>query len=316
MDEAKPTVLVVGANPAWQKSVTTSRLTPGEVVRVKLEATAAAGKGFNTAHAIRAFGVEVDLVSGVGPDASDWEQVCREARIGLVAFPLSGPIRTATTIRDLSTAEVTEIVEDGFAARDGADSVIGDALGRLLPRAGTVVVSGTFPPGLSPRGTLEALGAATVPVLIDSVPVVRCLREMNLDLASVVLKLNESEWISVLGGPDLSTALGAARRIWPKAHLLATRGKHGAVLWEVAGGSHSLTAESYAEEHLVHPIGAGDAFSAGLAVKLLEGESVLESCVHGMSVARASCLHPLPARFSMEDTATSAAVIRCVRTDA
>jgi len=301
MDGLKHLVLVVGANPAWQKSVVCNRWEPGEVVRVQLASTAPAGKGFNTALSLRTFGKAVELLSGAGPDAIDWGQACFSQGIGVEMFLLSGPIRTATTIRNLSTGEVTEMVEEGPAADASAEERLVDQARQKLPSARAVVVAGTFPPGMSPRGLLEAISAANVPVVIDSVPGVRTMREMDRVPAELFVKLNESEWKAVFGETELAEALRAARRIWPRAHLLATRGREGALLWEKEGGTHLLTGDPFPADRLIHPIGAGDAFTAGLVNELVSGAGVLSACLHGMAVARASCFHPLPARFEQVD---------------
>ncbi|MEK7393479.1 MAG: PfkB family carbohydrate kinase, partial [Fibrobacterota bacterium] len=178
MDDPRKPVLVLGANPAWQKTVVCERLKPGEVVRVKLEATGAAGKGFNTARAVRAFGVPVVLVSAAGPDAAEWEAACRAEGLETRLFPIEGPIRTATTIRDLAAKEVTEIVEEGPVSSDGALEILLSATAEESDRACMVVVAGTFASGLNSRRVLDQLSNLTIPVVIDSVPAVRGLREL------------------------------------------------------------------------------------------------------------------------------------------
>ncbi len=310
MDHRHEHVLVLGANPAWQKTVVCDRLVPGEVVRVKLEASGAAGKGFNTARAVRAFGVPVELVSAAGPDAPEWEAACREEGIAVSMFSIRGRIRTATTVHDLATGEVTEIVEEGPLASEGAESALESALREGAERASMAAVAGTFPQGLSPRVALEALSGLDGPVVLDSVPALRALRDGAPCPSRAILKLNEAEWTSLLGEPDLSAALRQARRLWPRADLLATRGKAGAVLVQADGARFALVAEPYPVDVRVQPIGGGDAFTGGLLVGLSNGSSLLEAASHGMAVARASCLNALPARFSMEEVAISLGLVR------
>ena len=316
MDHRHENVLVLGANPAWQKTVVCDRLRPGEVVRVRLEASGAAGKGFNTARAVRAFGIPVRLVSAAGPDASEWQEACRDEGIPVALFPIRGRIRTATTVHDLATGEVTEIVEEGPEAADGAELALESALRQDSGRVSMAAVAGTFPQGLSPRVALEVLSGLDVPVVLDSVPGLRALRDGAPCPSRAILKLNETEWTSLLGEPDLSTALRQARRLWPSSDLLATRGKAGAVLVQGDGARFALVAEPYPMDVRVQPIGGGDAFTGGLLVGLSNGSSLLEAACHGMAVARASCLNPLPARFSMEEVAISLGLVRAEPIDA
>lgn len=310
MEESRKTILVVGANPAWQKTVSCTRLAPGEVVRVKVEASGAAGKGFNTARAIRAFGFPVSLVSAAGPDAPEWEEACREEGMSVALFRICDRIRTATSVLDLTSRETTEIVEEGPEVADGAALVVENLVRQVSANASIVVVAGTFPPGLAPRGVLEILCDATSRVVVDSVPSIRTLRDMDRAPARLLLKLNESEWKVVFGEPTLTSALKQARGLWPRAELVATRGDKGAVLWEGAGECRSLSSDPFEPAVAVHPIGAGDAFTGGLVVRLAQDASVLDAALHGMAVARASCLSPLPARFSMEEVAVSSESVR------
>jgi fructose-1-phosphate kinase PfkB-like protein len=316
MDDPRKPVLVLGANPAWQKTVVCERLNPGEVVRVKLEATGAAGKGFNTARAVRAFGVPVVLVSAAGPDAAEWEAACRAEGLETRFFPIDGSVRTATTIRDLSARAVTEIVEEGPAAADGALEILLAAMAEESARSCMLVVAGTFPPGLDTRRALDQLSTLTIPVVIDSVPAVRGLRELERVPANLMVKLNESEWKSVFQEENLDSAIADARRLWPRASLLATRGERGALLSCPGKHSQILTSEPFEVDAEINPIGAGDAFTGGYAVAICRGVSILEAALHGMAVARASCLNRLPARFSMEEVAVSTDLVRCEPQDA
>ena len=125
-------ILVLGANPAWQKNATCARLRPGKVVRIRPALTGAAGKGFNCAAALQRLGRDPVLISGVGTDALEWEDACRSAGIDLLGFPLAGRIRQAVTLRDLETNEVTELVEEGPPVGDGAQRIVEEALGREL----------------------------------------------------------------------------------------------------------------------------------------------------------------------------------------
>lgn len=305
MDHRHKHVLVLGANPAWQKTVVCDRLVAGEVVRVKLEAGGAAGKGFNTARTVRAFGIPVRLVSAAGPDAPEWEAACREEGIPTALFPIRGRIRTATTIQDLSSGQVTEIVEEGPEAADGAGLALESALREDIALVSMVAVAGTFPPGMSPRTALDALSGLDVPTVIDSVPALRAMRDGAPCPVRAILKLNETEWKSLLGEIELSAALRQARRLWPRADILATRGKEGAILAQNDGRNFALVAEPYLAGVRVQPIGGGDAFTGGLLVGLSNGSSLVDAALHGMAVARASCLNPLPARFSMAEVAIS-----------
>jgi len=291
-------ILVLGANPAWQKNAVCSGLRPGAVVRMRPAETGAAGKGFNCALALGRLGIPSLLVSGIGIDAAAWEAACREEGIALRGFPLEGPVRHATTLRDLETGEVTELVEEGPAAAPGAQSLVEDAL-RSGPAA-AICCCGTLAPGLDAAGILAVLSTRTENVIIDSVPLVRAALAGGALPDRPVLKLSRAEWTS-LCGQDLESALAKARNSLPRAFLVATDGSNGSLAAPPDGRSFRVGAPALPDSTRVHPIGAGDAYTAGLAASLARGLGFAEACRRGAAAARASCLHPLPSRLSLAD---------------
>lgn len=291
-------ILVLGANPAWQKNATCAKLTPGGVVRIRPAQTGAAGKGFNCAAALRRLGWDPLLVSGIGTDAREWEDACRAEGIGLVGFPLTGRVRQALTLRDLEADEVTEVVEEGPPAAPGAQRAVEDAL--ASDRASDLCCCGTLAPGLDADGIAAAAASRTGIVLIDSLPLVRSVLGAPRVPARLVLKLNESEWTS-LAGRDLESSWAVVRSAVPDAQLVATRGAAGSTASRPGEGTVSLLAPAFPPGTTVHPIGAGDAYTAGLMDGLSRGMALPEACGRGAALARASCLDPLPSRFSPRD---------------
>ena len=288
-------ILVLGANPAWQKNATCSRLTPGSVVRIRPGQTGAAGKGFNCAAALRRLGHAPLLVSGVGSDEGNWGEACHSAGIEWIGFPLIGAIRQAITLRDLGTNEVTELVEEGPAAAEGAQRILEEALER--DPALHICCCGTLPQGIEAAAVLARLASRTGIVLIDSLPLVRAALESAPTPERLVLKLNESEWTELVGS-DLQSSWNVVRAAAPTALLVATRGASGSEACLPGFKSISILAPSLALGSQVHPIGAGDAYTAGLMDGLSRGLGLADACQRGAALARASCLDPLPARFS------------------
>ena len=291
-------IKVLGPNPAWQKNATCARLRPGSVVRIRPGETGAAGKGFNCAWALGKLGKSPQLLSGVGTDSVEWEAACRTAGIDLVGFPLSGAIRQAVTLRDLETNEVTELVEEGPAAAQGAQKLLVDALGQDLDL--DICCCGTLAPGLDAASILAALAPRRGIVVIDSIPLVRAALHSGSTPARLVLKLNEDEWTD-LAGNDLESSWSVVRVSLPKVALVATRGAGGSVASPSGAKTASILAPSLPLGTTVHPIGAGDAYTAGLMEALSNGLGLVEACGRGAALARASCLDPLPARFARAD---------------
>lgn len=293
-------VLVLGANPAWQRIVTTAHVHLGDVVRVQRVAECPAGKGYNCAQAIFHLGGRPILIGGCGPGDGEWETACREGGVQTASFPLEGPIRTALTLVESSTGQTTELVEVGPAATPGADTLLDLLLGQRLPGAAVLVVCGSFPSGLSPETVLAAWTRDPIPLVVDSLPLARILT-LPPEHPRVVLKLNLAEWQSLLGPLPAQELLALARERWPEAELVATLGREGCAALKPDGTWLRKQPMPFPADQTVHPIGAGDAFCAGLAKIVALGGNLEQALSEGLALARASCLHQLPARFQPGD---------------
>ncbi len=293
-------VLIVGPNPAWQRVAKASSIRLGEVVRLRRQADCPAGKGFNCAQAIFHLGGRPILVGGCGPDATAWESACRDDGVETASFPLDGSIRQALTLVDGTTGICTELVEEGPPASHGADRLLEVLLAQRLPNAAAMVVCGSFPAGLSTESVLNPWRLHPVPLIIDSVPVASEF-ELPENAPRVVIKLNVGEWQVLLGpnGPD--ALLREAQARWPGIEAIATLGREGCLARTREGRPLRREPPPFPFEQKTFPIGAGDAFCAGLAKIVALGGTLEQGLDEGLALARASCLHPLPARFYAAD---------------
>lgn len=293
-------LLIVGANPAWQRVVSARNVRLGDVLRVRTEADGPAGKGFNCAQAVFHLGGRPLLIGGCGPGETVWERALQEAGVECASFPLEGPIRTALTLQDTTTGQCTEIVEEGPAASPGSDMLLELLLEQYLPRASTLAVCGSFPGNLSTESVIKSWTRNPIPLVVDSLPMAK-----NLDSkpppVRVLVKLNLSEWKTLLGDAPPETLLELAQLRWPTVEVVATLGPDGCIARTAQGRIIRRRPAALPSDQPLHPIGAGDAFTAGLAkVVALQG-TLEEGIIEGLSLARASCLHPLPGRFHPGD---------------
>lgn len=293
-------LLILGANPAWQRVVSTPLVRLGDVLRVRTEARGPAGKGFNCAQAVYNLGGRPLLIGGCGPGESAWEHALSDAGVECASFPLEGPIRTALTLQETTSGQCTEIVEEGPAVSPGSEVLLERLLDQYLPKASALVVCGSFPSGLSTESTLRAWTRRPVPLLIDSIPLARSLTSIPAGVRCIV-KLNISEWRELFGDCEQEDILTQAQERWPTTEVIATMGRDGCMARRSDGAFLRRIPPPLPSDRSVHPIGAGDAFTAGLAKILALGGSLEEGLAEGLALARASCLHPLPARFQATD---------------
>jgi fructokinase len=235
------------------------------------------GAPANFTYHARALGAEARVVSRVGND-----NLGREARTHLTA--LGVPVDGVETDASLPTGTVSvEIAADGqphyqIHEKVAWDALMGEAAGRSGAVAADVVCFGTLAQRQEPsRSTIRSLVAATRPSALRILDInlrqhyfSAGLIEDSLKLANV-LKVNDTELarlaaIFQLTGDGRAQIMEIARRY--KLRLAAcTRGARGSLL--LAEGKWSDHPGVQAK--VVDTVGAGDAFTAAMALGFLAG---------------------------------------------
>jgi tagatose 6-phosphate kinase len=291
-------LLTVCLNPAWQKTLVFPRLTLGAVNRAEQLREAGGGKGINAARALRKVGapVAVALFSG-GHTGGLLLQELRAAGVRVLAAEVDPPTRTCTTLVDLATATVTELIEPSGEASPAA---VGDLLAKVieaLPRVAGAAICGTAPPGVPDTVYGEIAAAARrrgVPVLLDTVKAVGPALAAGID----VLKVNAAELRGLTG----LAGIPAAARLCLEQHRVRWVGVTDGpgVAWLVGPGT-TLRYELPRLDGVRSTIGAGDCASGILLERIaatgLEATAMPAAFADALAAASASCLTDIPALF-------------------
>jgi tagatose 6-phosphate kinase len=64
---------------------------------------------------------------------------------------------------------------------------------------------------------------------------------------------------------------------------------------------------------VVNPIGSGDAFTAGVVLRLLRGDDLGEACRWGAAAGAANALTPQPGELNRGDATRLAKVVRALK---
>jgi ribokinase len=284
-------VIVVGSVNVDLVAVGGRMPRPGETVSMERFAEVQGGKGGNQASAAAALGATVHFVGAVGSD--HWGEAARKDLSGR-GIELSG---LATV--DGSTGVAIILVDDGgensIAIVPGANgavtpALVGDALAAIDAQDAVVVVCLEIPLDsvLAAARLARARGWRLVlnPAPAPSVPLPVAL----LAAASVVTP-NETE-AEALGGVDALLAAGAGA-------VVVTRGGDGTEL-HLAGAEPLRLAPARAT--VIDTTGAGDAFTAALAVGLANGRELADA-VRWASAAGAIATEGFGARGSLATAA-------------
>jgi ribokinase len=262
---------------------------PGETVSMQRFAEAQGGKGGNQASAAAALGARVHFVGAVGSD--HWGEMAR-ADLADRGIDVSG-LATVEGATGVAIILVDDSGENSIAIVPGANAAVTpeavDAALANIDADDAVLVACLEIPMESVVAAARTAAARGWRVVLNPAPA-RALPP-ELVAAATVLTPNETE-VEVLGGVEALLAAGAGA-------VVVTRGGDGTEL-HPADGAASHIAPSHAE--VVDTTGAGDAFTAALAVALAQGRE-LPDAVAWASAAGAIATEGFGARGSLATAA-------------
>ena len=299
--EPKPT-LAICLNPAWQKTLTFTHLTHGEVNRAQKLVQCGGGKGVNVARVYRLFGWPITLATFVGGETG---RLLKGELLANGTTPLLqetvGVTRCCTTLISADNHEVTEIIEPSATVSPQESASLLEQSLAIVPNHGAVVFSGSMAPGV-PKEFCAAVArqasASGVPFVLDAVKDI----DGALEAGVFVLKINASELRQIAQKDELTEAARVMLDRFPAlanlaitdgakpAHLFTRQGNWRIVVPPLPGG-------------VVSAIGGGDCTAAVLTRRIAEGacgEDLTEAFAEALSCASASCLTEIPSVFELE----------------
>lgn len=265
-----------------------------------------AGKGLAVALGSHRLGAEVGMLLGIGHDAAGDELLKLLAREGLDAAHVHRLGAHSGKGCGLVDAQGCAAI----AIHAGANALLGEpqlkACAAQLCRAAVVYAQLEAPLSLVAQALRAARAAGAITVLNPSPWHEEDALGAALDAASVAI-VNRSEAPPLLGrlaGARGDLALGglpqpvlaALWRRWPGQWLVITLGGQGCAAYSRDGRALRLPAHRL---QAVQPIGAGDAFSAGLCTALAGGLDMAEAlrranACGGLAASRPGILQALP----------------------
>ena len=233
----------------------------GRVWRSTESVHLAGGKPVNVARILRRLGIPATLVMPLGGSTGEFiGRACRELGIEVQAVSIEGETRTCVVVANPQDGTATVMNEPGPPLHEEAGAEFLMLSLEQLEPGGLILGSGSLPPGLSDEfyghvaQEAHRLGAHFIldssgPALARAIPT-----------APWAIKVNRDELLQVTGegteDQGIEVVLDAGVQ-----HVVVTHGKEGAVY---AGRSGRLKVPA-ANITPINPIGAGDAFLAGLA---------------------------------------------------
>ncbi|MDK7742151.1 ribokinase [Helcobacillus massiliensis] len=274
MTTHSPVITVIGSINADLSAVVQRHPSPGETLHGTGGEITPGGKGANQAVAAAKLGGTVRMVGAVGTDANSEPalQELRAAGVDLTAVDeVPGPTGLAIITVDAAGENTIIVVPGANGAMDAARVTAA----RAAVEGAAVVIS----QGEIPRDGMEAI-PGLVPeqarFLLNPAPVLDLERSVVLAADPLVVNEHEAQLVADQFGIASSGATAACTALLTAGvrSIVLTLGADGAVVMEHGSDSVSIPAVTVTA---VDTTGAGDAFIGALALKLADGDPLVDA---------------------------------------
>jgi len=304
-------ILCIGTTPAVQRVMVFPKLVVDAVNRAATTLDGAAGKSVNVAKVLKSLGEQPMATGFLGGDRGEQIKTLLAAA-GIQSDFVSVPARTrqCITVIDQSAGTQTELVEESQPVLEADYRKLAEIIQRHVAKCRAVVMSGT----LTPSGptdfyyqcTKQANQAGSLSIVDGDGPALLEALKANPHL----VKPNRAELASTLGCqlPDDTPLMFAMRELSQRGaqRVVVTSGKSPALAFDGQSFWRIFSPTIKA----VNPIGSGDAFTAGLVLRLLRGDDLGEACRWAAAAGAANALTLMPGNVLRADVERLAAEVK------
>ena len=292
-------IMVLGPNPAWQKTLFFKELTVGEVNRAYDMNSFPSGKGINFSRAASVWGKSHTMLLQFA-GGSTGKLICdgldaEGIRHSTVA--VDHITRTCTTCLCQTTEKMTELIEPSHTVDDVSAGKMLDFMQGHIRHCLGIALCGTLPGKTDMKLYLEAAALAEtygIPLLIDSWQNIKPVLEIA---ENAILKINLTELRQITGEKTPREATLSALDAFHLKAVAITDGPGNAYA-ATANGFHVYQLKKL--DHVVNPLGSGDTVAAVLFSEYLNETPIEEAFAVGLAAASANCLTPLCGHFDVQ----------------
>jgi tagatose 6-phosphate kinase len=284
-------ILCLGTTPALQRTMTFQRLKVDDVNRATGVRQTASGKSPNVARVLHTLQRPVLATGLLGGETGRLIRADLDA-IGLRHdfVEVRPPTRMCITLLDRQASTATELIEESTRVDPDDYGALLARLESLLAEAAVLVLSGSLPPrapGDFYQACTRCAARRGVKVILDAAgePLVRALSARPF-----LVKPNRRELAASFNrAVETDAALHEAMR------QVVAAGAQWVVVTMGAGGARVSDGRNFwrvrvPSIQVVNAIGSGDAFAAGLAAAIHDGQALPEACRLAAACASANAL--------------------------
>ena len=290
-------IAILGANPAWQKTLSFSNFSTGKVNRASKLEEFASGKGINCARACRCYRKSEPYIlqfAGAenGKRLTDFldAQSFRHTTVNTAT-----PTRCCTTLLDIQNKATTECIEPSYTVSQTEVEELLRGADDLLSFCDAAAICGTLPGETSGDVYTEfALIAKkyNVPILLDACKQVTDLLACG---CTVDLKINLEELFQLTGCQDVRSAMKALFERYSNLRCAAITDGPGTAFASDCKRFVEYTLPELPE--IISTLGCGDTATAVLCTELACGTAFDEGFRYALGAASANCLSSLCGSF-------------------
>jgi 6-phosphofructokinase 2 len=268
-------IVTLTMNPALDVSSSVDRVVPERKLRCGPGGFDPGGGGINVTRAIRNLGgASIAIYPLGGPTGEAYRGFA--AAIPSRVVTISGDTRTSFTVNETSTGNQYRFVLPGPELAEPEWRACLATVADNLPRGGFLVASGSLPPGVpvdfyarvtrlardeDVRVVVDASGPPLDAALAEGVFLIKPSRDELAELVGTEGELGPDEQVEAL---EAIVADGRA------VHVALSLGAQGALL----AGSAGVIRLPTPRVEVSSAVGAGDAFLAGLVLRLAQGDPI------------------------------------------
>jgi len=295
-------ILCVGTTPATQRVMVFRKLTLDAVNRAAITVDGIAGKSVNVAKVLQELGAEPLATGFIGGDRGEWVRA-ELARRGISTAFVTVTTRTrqCITVMDEATGTHTELVEEAPAVTAANYTALGEVIQERMAGCRAVVLSGTVALGGPPGFYATCVRLAQAHGVLSIVDAQGAALADALSARPGLIKPNRTELAASVGRDlrDDSAVRAAMRELHERGaqRVVITAGQAPTLAFD-GRGFWSIVPPSI---QAVNPIGSGDAFTAGLVWRLVQGDDLGESCRWGSAAGTANALTLMAGEVTRSD---------------
>ena len=307
-------ILCIGTTPAAQRVMIFRSLTPDAVNRAATTLDGVAGKAINVAKILKTLGAHPVATGFLGGQSGEsLRAAMAEKRIESDFVRVKSPTRQCITVIDESTGTHTELVEESRPVTPADFKKFMAVIRRRIAGCRAAVMSGTIASGGPATLYHDCTRLAENAGLLSVVDAQGAALTEALKAKPGLVKPNRPELAATTGRELQSDAdvMRAMRELHERGaqRVIVTAGREPALAFDGKIFRRIITPQI----RVVNPIGSGDAFTAGVVLRLLCGDDLGEACRWGASAGAANALTPQPGELNRGDVSRLAKEVRVLK---